>query len=347
MEQSIVTGGRAQMYITREERLEHSAILPRRAFVCCVLIGTGSFLGIVTALAIAQLSADTVLAKLNSHLVILGTTGASLSGAAIWASSLRAVELLRTARKYAIGAIDEMDHWNTFVTSGNISFGVLLPLIAVAATAAGPSPVSRLESAIHVVTSDRDQIPTLLMDPMLVFRSAKLIDGNVVVDSLLDTEQARPLFKSESVSLSDAQTEIARQLIIDVVSRCGSPRKPLKLAVYGFANDLRINDAHGMPRPDSDLLNMIVANLRGKSLYDAITSARKSGDLSNMSTIVIDGWQPWASFEEMQAFRDDKAFRNFHMAGASEVDQRSAVIVVEQFGKCLASLDRTPSADAH
>lgn len=251
---------------------------------------------------------------------------------ALWKAAADTIDTLRGAIRYSRGTDKSFDHLKALSNVATTSFGVALGYLTLASSATGPG-VSPVE-LVYVVSHQGKEAPSFLMAPTLVFASARLRDPNMKDYSDPKDEITRGLFEDRGVSLSPSQIESATKLVKNI-TECtfDGAKETIELKVCGFANDLPIVDGTKANRKDSDRLNLAVANFRGESLFRALRTF-VSTILPELKDEIVIQWVPWVSLSEMKYERDNRVFRNFQISVSSEIDHRSAVIVVLKAGRC-------------
>jgi hypothetical protein len=292
-------------------------------------------LGIGLGVSTASLVATHLWASLPAEKVgVISFTGIA-AATAIWKALSDTIELGRTAKTGWRG--NKFDHLKALLTLATTLFGVMLPIFAISKA----PPIYKqgllddLRDVVYVVSYNAYDIPSLLLDPALIYKSAQLTEPDTQFEPNESTERIRAAFKPGSVDLIPAQVDIAKQRLKQLADRCAykGAGQPLEIQIYGFSNDLPIVDSNKNPRKDSDQLNLLVANERGRSLHATLAAAAIELYPSLKDELRLD-WQPWESREQMRAFRDERGFRNFHISGSSQIDQRSAIMVVKTPGGC-------------
>lgn len=255
---------------------------------------------------------------------------------ALWKAFTDTVDSLRGALRYATRNEDKFDHVKAIFNLATISFGIVLGLLGLIKGFPDKKDPEKPEvQLVYVVSYQGKEAPSFLVSPTLVFASARLRDPDTSDRSAASSSIEPSDFSSESVSLSPKQIESAANLVSKLARDCTheGAEDPLELVVYGFANDLPIVNKQKANRKDSDILNMAVANFRGKALYTALTSAA-SRDFPQLSEELVIRWTPWRSLSKMRSVRDNKVFRNIQITVSPAIDHRSAVLVVTKPGTC-------------
>jgi len=107
---------------------------------------------------------------------------------------------------------------------------------------------------------------------------------------------------------------------------------PLSIEVLGFASNADFIDEGKKPRDDSKLLNRHLANLRAQSAKSSIVNAL-SDNPALQAAITVEP-RTWESFDEMKAYRDERAFHNFRFALSEYTDHRSAMLDIKEPHRC-------------
>lgn len=159
-------------------------------------------------------------------------------------------------------------------------------------------------------------------------------------------EVSPDIFVEGSVALNGRETFVGL-LAKNMFDTCVKPNPDATLAVevFGFSSDEPFRTLTGQKRQDSELLNLAVANLRGKAVYDALAQAIPAG--TNM-TVHHHEWQdregdPRCRSEPANEVREalckmrkkrDDIFDNFQIAQGRHTNHRSAIIRVSNPQKC-------------
>lgn len=274
------------------------------------------------------------------------------SAATIIAASFKVaqdgLDIYKKAYMYAKQGGDLFDPLKTMISTAALIFALTLSateLLGEGQTEPG-SDIST--EFVHLVQNGGSSAPLSLITPTLVFSSAALIDRDA--QDFTDITQVKPdHFSPHSVNFTEAQHRAAERLVARLDSACISDEyknqdMPLKLTVYGFANDMPILNGSKAKRSDSDLLNLAISNFRGKTLLDSLNQAIDKRNNGNSRKILLQ-WSPWPDLNEMIRVRDKVAFRNIEITYSGQIDHRSAVLVADNPSDCKPLNTQPPAQD--
>lgn len=262
----------------------------------------------------------------------MGTLWGSIVAAviAIWKSAISVTETVISAWWYIRQRNAHFNHTKALFGVATIVFGIVL---GIRTFFPGVKEQDASPEFVYVVWHQERVVPPFIVAPSLLFNSAGLRDPDIGPFS--DATEIRPdLFVDGSVSLTNGQLKSISGLASKLATECisDSADDTLSLKVYGFANDRPIPDGNMLRRQDSDILNLAIANLRGESLYKALSKAFVDSfpDLRDEVSI---HWKRWDSLDSMRVFRN-KLFLNMQIAPSPLIDYRSSIIVVSSRGTC-------------
>lgn len=207
-----------------------------------------------------------------------------------------------------------------------------------------------LEKCLAEADLPPDKNPYYSMVPIQLFRLAGLGKNNSgkMYDGL---EEVTPdIFVEGSVSLGGQERFVAL-LAKELINTCvrPNPDTQLEVEVFGFASDEPFLTHAGEEREDTELLNLAVANLRGRAVYEVLMGAKeRSPDGANMS-VRHHEWKYSAGDprcekegpadkvgEALCKMREKRTevFSNFQIAQGEHTNHRSAIIRMSNPEKC-------------
>ncbi|MCV6612998.1 MAG: hypothetical protein OIF55_19750 [Amphritea sp.] len=281
-------------------------------------------LGVSLGVVVSELRVDSIDSK--------GAVWGSMSAAVIacWKTFMGSLISVRDACFYLIGKLKQFDHFKAIADLSILFFALSLGFLTCPDLFKDRKKTDISYVYIHHSPLNVD----LSYIPIVTFKSAALKDTKKT--EFTDANITIDVFNEKSVTVTEKQSEIMKKLLDKWAAECvedGASNK-LEIKIQGFSNDMPFLNEEKKVRGDSNFLNEALANLRGRSVYDAVSAHLKEKYPSLYRDEFVVKWEKWPSLEEMKRVREAKFISRLDSALSPSIDHRSVILSVIKPGRC-------------
>ncbi len=146
-------------------------------------------------------------------------------------------------------------------------------------------------------------------------------------------------FEDLSLQLSEQQRNHLKSHLLSLQRSCRTFNQPINVETWGFASESPFLDRERNRRPDSEQLNLAIANLRARSVASTIDELVSAFELREPKFEI--SAVEWKNITEMQQYRDEEFFQKLSISFSPHTDHRSVALRLGMHRGCqIVSSDR-------